>query len=307
MTTLALFKEYIWLVNTIHQAGSISLNEINEKWVRTEMSEGVEMARSTFNRHRIAIEEIFGIIIDCNRRNDYKYFIGNEDVLHDNSVQNWMLTTLSVGNVVSESLSLQNRILLENIPSGGDFLQLVIKAMRENHLVNLEYRRYGAAESTKYSLAPYCVKLYRQRWYLLGQKNNGEFRIFSLDRIVDLSVGDDNFVIDKDFDANEFFSECFGIVIADPTETQRIVIRAYGDEPYYMKTLPIHHSQKLIIETDDYADFELYMRPTLDFSGYMLSRACKARIIEPQWLADEIHDMHLAAVQMYEEDEETSC
>lgn len=304
MTSLSLFKEYIWLVNTISKTeDGISFKDINEKWVCTEMSGGIEMARSTFNRHRIAIEEMFGIIIDCNRSDDYKYFIGNKEVLRDNSVQNWMLTTLSVGNVVSESLSLQNRILLENIPSGGEFLQLVIKAMRENRLVNLEYRRYGAAESTQYSLAPYCVKLYRQRWYLLGRKNNGDFRIFSLDRVVDLSVSDDNFVIDKHFDANYFFSDCFGIVIADPTETQRIVIRAYGDEPYYMQTLPIHHSQKLIAETDDYADFELYMRPTLDFSGYMLSRACKAKIIEPQWLADEIHDMHLAAVQMYEEEE----
>ena len=304
MTSLSLFKEYIWLVNTISKTeDGISFKDINEKWVCTEMSGGIEMARSTFNRHRIAIEEMFGIIIDCNRSDDYKYFIGNKEVLRDNSVQNWMLTTLSVGNVVSESLSLQNRILLENIPSGGEFLQLVIKAMRENRLVNLEYRRYGAAVSTQYSLAPYCVKLYRQRWYLLGRKNNGDFRIFSLDRVVDLSVSDDNFVIDKHFDANYFFSDCFGIVIADPTETQRIVIRAYGDEPYYMQTLPIHHSQKLIAKTDDYADFELYMRPTLDFSGYMLSRACKAKIIEPQWLADEIHDMHLAAVQMYEEEE----
>lgn len=303
MTTLALFKEYIWLVNTISRnEDGITFKEMNKKWVCTEMSGGVEMARSTFNRHRIAIEDIFGIVIDCKLKDDYKYFISNDEVLRSNSVQNWMLTTLSVGNVVSESLSLQNRILLENIPSGGDFLQLIIKAMRENHLVNLEYRRYGATESTQYSLAPYCVKLYRQRWYLLGRKNNGEFRIFSLDRVVDLSVSDVNFVIDKDFDANYFFSDCFGIVIADPTETQRIVIRAYGDEPYYMQTLPIHHSQKVIAQTDDYTDFELYMRPTLDFSGYMLSRACKARIIEPQWLADEIHDMHLEAVQMYEEE-----
>lgn len=304
MTSLSLFKEYIWLVNTISKTEGITFKDINDKWVRTEMSGGIEMARSTFNRHRIAIEEIFGIIIDCDRRDDYKYFIGNKEVLKDNSVQNWMLTTLSVGNVVSESLNLQNRILLENIPSGGEFLQLIIKAMRDSRLINLEYRRYGATESTQYTLAPYCVKVYRQRWYLLGRKGNGEFRIYSLDRIVDLSPTDDNFVIDSKFDAWTFFSECFGIVIADPATAQRIVVRAYGDEPYYLKNLPIHHSQRLIAETDEYADFELYMRPTLDFSGYMLSRACKAKIIEPQWLADEIHDMHLAAVDMYEEDNE---
>ena len=55
------FKEYIWLVNTIRKSRRITLSEINEKWVETEMSGGVELARSTFNRHKDAIEEIF----DC--------------------------------------------------------------------------------------------------------------------------------------------------------------------------------------------------------------------------------------------------
>ncbi len=303
MTTPSLFKEYIWLLNTIHNAGRISFSEINKKWVRTEMSCGIEMARSTFNRHRIAIEDIFGLIINCDRTDGYCYYIENEEDLDENSVQNWMLSTLTVSNVLSESMSLQKRILLENIPSGGEYLQLIIKAMRESWLVRCEYRKYGAETANSYQLAPYCVKLYRQRWYMLGRKGNGDFRIFSLDRIVDLSLTDDTFVIDSHFDAAAYFSECFGIVIADPAPAQRIVVRTYNTERYYWQNLPVHHSQKLIAETEEYADFELYMRPTLDFSGYMLSRACQAKIIEPQWLADEIHDMHLDAMQMYEEED----
>ena len=73
MTTLNLFKQYIWLVQTIYRARAITLTEINERWIRTEMSGGVEMARATFNRHKDAIEDIFGIIIDCDRRDGYKY------------------------------------------------------------------------------------------------------------------------------------------------------------------------------------------------------------------------------------------
>ena len=62
MTTPFLFKEYIWLVNTIYQARNITLEEINRKWVQTEMSDGVEIARNTFIRHRNAIENIFGTL-----------------------------------------------------------------------------------------------------------------------------------------------------------------------------------------------------------------------------------------------------
>ena len=65
MTTPILFKEYIWLVNTIYQARSITLNDINKEWLKTEMSGGVEMARSTFNRHKLDIADVFGIYIEC--------------------------------------------------------------------------------------------------------------------------------------------------------------------------------------------------------------------------------------------------
>lgn len=130
MTTYTKFKEYIWLVNTIYQAKSITLAEINRRWLKSDMSEGVEMARTTFYRHKCAIEDIFGIYIECDKKNGNKYYIGNEYVLRKDSVQNWMLSTLSVGNMVEESLSLHNRILLEHVPSGGEKLQQVIKAMR---------------------------------------------------------------------------------------------------------------------------------------------------------------------------------
>ena len=86
MKTATKFKEYIWLVDTIHKAGRITFAEIQEKWLRSDMSEGVELARSTFNRHKDAIQDMFGIYIECDRQNGYKYNIGNDEVLQDDSV-----------------------------------------------------------------------------------------------------------------------------------------------------------------------------------------------------------------------------
>ena len=68
-----------------------------------------------------------------------------------------------------------------------------------------------------------------------------------------------------------------------------------------MRDLPVHHTQREINSTDEYTDYEIVMRPTFDFSGYMLSRGAMAKIISPQWLADEIYNMHLDAAEMYEE------
>ena len=143
MTTPTLFKEYIWLVNTINQARSITLSDINKKWLTTEMSGGVELARSTFNRHKVAIEDIFGIRIECDRSKGYTYSIGNVEVLGNESVQNWMLSTLSVNNIISESLSLHSRILLESIPSADERLEKIITAMKKDRLLQIVYGNRG--------------------------------------------------------------------------------------------------------------------------------------------------------------------
>lgn len=309
MKTPAKFKEYIWLVNTISRARKISFAEIQEKWLETEMSEGIELARSTFNRHKDAIEDIFGIYIDCDRKDGYRYFIGNSNVLEEDTVQNWMLSTLSVNNVLSESLALQHRILLEQVPSDGEHLQQMLAAMKRNVFVDISYQRYGHALPRQYHFAPYCLKLFKQRWYVLGCFHPGEMtgeedqcRLFSFDRILEIRPTDEKFAMDEDFDVKEYFDECFGVLAGDGTKPEEVVLRAFNYERFNMRDLPLHHSQTLLKWTDEYADYRLFLRPTVDFMGHLLSRGIFLKVLSPQWLADTMHEMHLGAAKIYEED-----
>ena len=300
MTTYIKFKEYIWLVNTIYNAKAITFAEINERWLKTDMSEGVEMARTTFYRHKCAIEDIFGIYIDCDKKNGNRYYIGNEYVLREDSVQNWMLSTLSVSNMVGESSSLHHRILLENIPSGDEQLHQVIAAMKDNRMVNIKYRRYTSSSSTLFILAPFCVKLFQRRWYLLGKyEDSDNLGTFSFDRMDEVEITDKKFKIPDDFDAADYFCDSFGIVVNPHAKTERIVLRAYGKERYYLRDLPLHHSQRMINTTDDYADFELYLKPTDDFKAKLLSRGGWLEVQYPQSLANEIIEWHQCAIERY--------
>ena len=299
MTTPTLFKEYIWLVNTIYQARKITLIDINKKWLKTEMSGGVELARSTFNRHKVAIEDIFGIYIECDRSNGYKYYIGNVDALTENSVQNWMLSTLSVNNIISESVSLHSRILLESIPSANNRLEHIISAMKKDRILHIIYKKYDSDQEKEYVIAPYCIKLYHRRWYLLARLDSGDYRIFSLDRIREAEITDEAFVIEPDFDAEDYFCDCFGVVRIEELEPEKIVIRAFGTECNYLRDLPLHHSQREIANTEDYTDFELYLRPTLDLQGHILSRGSRLKVISPQSLADKISRTLQEAAALY--------
>ena len=263
------------------------------------MSEGVEIARSTFFRHKCAIEDIFGIYIECDKKNGNKYYIGNEHVLREDTVQNWMLSTLSVGNMVSESQSLHQRILLEHVPSGGERLRKVIKAMKENCQLHITYRRYSASASKDFTIDPYCMKLFRQRWYVLGRLTNGYLSTFSLDRVEDIKQLDSKFIVPDDFDGAAYFQDSFGMLTDDKMAVERIVLRAYGYEPYYLRDLPLHHSQREINATEEYSDFELHLKPTSDFKAQLLSRGEWIEVLKPQSLADELVEWHQKAIERY--------
>ena len=293
------FREYIWLVETISQGRPKTLEEINELWMEEEMSGGLPFTRRTFLRHKEAVEQMFGLYIECDRRGGYRYYIGNEYVLHEDSVQNWLLSTLSVSSLVSDCLGLQQRILLEQTGADRQLLRRIVEAMRGSRRIRLGYRRYASDAAVTHLVEPYCIKLFAQRWYLLGRLKKGQFSVFAFDRIERAELLQERFDIDPYFDAESFFGECYGVVVGDHTPVQHIVVRAYGWERFSMCDRPLHHTQRLLAEGADYNDFSLDLRPTSDFKAHLLSRGRWLKVLSPASLADEIRQLHREAMEMY--------
>lgn len=296
MRSTSLFKSCIWLINIVHRYGEITFAQINAEWMKTEMSGNQKMHRSAFNRHRDYILDMFGIMIECKGR---KYYIYNERVLKEDSVQNWLFSTLSVNNIISESLSLQNRIFLESIPK-VTYLELLVEAMKENRKVVIDYQKYGSTEVSKRIIEPYFLKLHKRRWYVMANTADG-YRLFSFDRVMSASIVKQTFSMPKDFDARKYFEDCFGVMRDERHPAERIVLRALGNERHYMNDLPVHQSQKVIGEGDGYVDYEIFMRPTSDFIGYVMSRGSWLKVMSPQSLVDEIVENLRKTLGMYED------
>ena len=292
MKASEIFKQYIWLTDTIYRSGGISLQELNERWVRTEMSGGVPMTRMTFNRHKMAIEEIFGLCIECQRKGGYYYYIENEEVLKNNNLQDWLLDSLSISNMLMESGSLKDRIVLENIPAGKEYLQPIINAMKQDYKLMMTYRKFGQTTGYTITVEPYAIKVFKQRWYLLAKDNKRETpTIYALDRILALEETEDSFVYPSDFDTELFFKDYYGVLCGTKDKAQKIVIRTYPPFTNYLRTLPIHHSQKEVKTTPDYADFEFYLRPTFDFRQELLSQCDEVEVLKPAKLREEMKEM----------------
>ena len=302
MKTAEIFKQYIWLADIIHRMKRLTLNEINERWMQTDMSGGLPMSRTTFNRHRLAIEEMFDLCIGCKEsgRKSY-YYIENIDVQEKNNLQHWMLDVLSIGKLLMENITLKDRIVLEKIPAGKHFLNPIIDAMKQNRKLVLTYRKFGQEEPYTITVEPYAIKVFKQRWYLLAKNYKRSLpTIYALDRVLSLQVTDELFEFPEDFSTERFFKDFYGVLCHADEEVERIVIRAYPPLTHYLRTLPLHHSQKELQSTPEYADFEFYLHPTFDFLQELFAQTHEVEVLEPLRLRNSMKEYLLKALKRYE-------
>lgn len=297
-------QKYTWLIETIRRAGKISHKDLSEKWEHCkEMSDYKSLPRATFNRWRLAIYDIFKIDIQCEKVGGYLYFIANPEDIDEDKLKKWMLDSIAVGNIISENLSLKGRILVEEIPSGRDHLTTLLEAMKNNHVVNITYHPFKKNQGFTFPIEPYCVKLFENRWYVLAYNiHYDEVRIYSLDRMESVEVTDETFKLPKGFDAGEFFSGSYGIVVGTGEKPEKIVVRANNDHKYYLQSLPLHHSQRLIEDCGEYADFELYLTPTYDFVMKLLQVGSMIEVIEPSHLRKTMKGWIKDMYELYEND-----
>ena len=283
MKTGLQFKHYVWIVNTLRKRSRLTLSELNELWVSDEVAEGNPLPRSSFNKYRDAILDMFGLIIDCD--STYHYYISNPGEVDEDQTKQWMLSMLTTGLTLSGSSAIKDSVILENVPAGFEFLPVILQAIRQTRTIMMGYQKFGFEPYTK-PVDPYAVKLFRQRWYLLA--DNGErMSVYSFDRMQSAALTDQRFARPKDFSPEDYFAEYFG-VMTDGTPLEHVLLRAYGKMANLLRTLPLHASQRELESGEGYTDYALDIRPSIDFVSELLSKIDGLDVLEPQSLKEKI-------------------
>ncbi len=298
--SINLLNKYVWLVETIYKNKYISYEEINEKWLDDDISEGVEIPKRTFHTWIHEAEEMFGLVIMCERKGGYNYYIENAEEIKQGGLRNWLLNTISTGNLLMNNQQLKDRILLEEVPSVNDHLEPIIKAMRSNLTLTISYKSYWRDESSTFDVEPYCVKVFKQRWYLVGKSPYyDQVRIYALDRILDLEITDVKFKMPAKFNPTEFFDFFYGIIAHENPEVETVKLKVSAGQSNYLRSLPLHHSQKEIEKTEDYSIFKLRLCPEYDFQQEILSQTPEIEVLEPEWLRKEISEKLSVLIKKY--------
>lgn len=297
MKPAQIFHQYIWIINTLKAYRKLTLEELNQKWQDDKVADGNPLQRSSFNRHRDAILDMFGIIIDCDKKT-YKYYISNQDVLCDDSIERWLFSTLTVHGMLADSAAVKERLVLENAPAGEEYFDIIIRAIRTDRRLRIGYKKFQA-EGYEKVVCPYALKLFHQRWYLLARNDEDQMRIYALDRMTMVELTADTFVMPADFSPQAYFSEYYGVLTDETTPMAHVLIRAHKWMPNYLRTLPLHHSQRELTSTPDYTDFSYDIRPTSDFLGELLRHSEGIEVLEPLELRERMRQMIADTLKRY--------
>jgi len=296
MKPAQIFHQYIWIINTLRAYGQLTLEELSRKWQDDQVVDGNPLQRSSFNRHRDAILDMFGIIIDCDKKT-YRYFISNPEALRDGSIERWLFSTLTVHGMLSDSAAVKERVVLENVPAGLEYLDTILHAIKTNHRIRMGYQKFGKEGYVK-TVCPYALKLFHQRWYLLARNDEDQMRVYALDRMTMAQLTDETFDMPEDFLPQQYFAEYFG-VLTDETPMAHVVVRAHRWMPNYLRTLPLHHSQCELTSTPDYTDFSYDIRPTSDFLGELLRHSDGIEVLAPLDLREKMRQMIAETLKRY--------
>ena len=288
--TAKLINRYVWFVTTIYNRGPITLEEIQHRF-ESHFGRGEELSERQFHRYTDAVEELFDIEIKYSRT-QRGYVVADREGIDNMGMRKWLIQTFSVNNILHENQDLKNRILLENVPSGQQHLTTIVDAMRESVALSMTYHSFHREEPSTFEVEPYCVKLFEQRWYMLGKSEGyDDLRIYALDRIKELEPTERKFKLPKKFDAAKFFEDYYGIIISDDDyDVCPVALLVDAQQRNYLRTLPLHHTQVEVERNDKYSIFEYRLCPTFDFRQKILSMGGAIEVLAPQDFVYQMKD-----------------
>lgn len=293
-----LIDKYIFLVQTFVEAGDtgLSLQEVQDKW---EYRYGSAYPRRSFMNHRAAVEEVFGIVITCDRSTN-RYFIDqSESAVDKRAAVDYLINTFTVNSLLTLGKErLGGRVAVEDVPSGQKYLTTVMQAMLDGAVLKMAYRKYMSDGADIRTIRPYAVKEFEKRWYIVAYSEEAEaLRTYAMDRIMSLERSGKTFRMPEGFNVDTLFESSYGIYLPDAGQEPVLVkIKATERESAYLEDLPLHPSQMRLPDNV----FAMRVIPNPGFIMELLSHGDRIEVLEPQSLRETVKEELNKALKQYE-------
>lgn len=279
-------KCLLWLITTLDTC-PLTYPEISKKWENCYLNDkGTKMPRRTFYDHIEDIEELYNIKIE-NVHGKYQI-----DKVSSTPALSWLIEGFYVTNTVKNSKSLQDRIVIEDVPSEKIWLSIVLEAMKNGNKIKVTHKSFKSSQASVRIMDPYFVKIHKRRWYLFAKDNTSKkILTHALDRIKNIEICSETFNYPKSFDPTIHLLNGYGVSIYDDIKPQIITIKVDAYNANFFRSLPMHSSQEETERNDEYSIFKFFVAPVKEFLYDILRQGKGVEIISPEHVRKEFLDI----------------
>ena len=308
-------KFYSWLIGLLDRK-RLTFEEIADEWKEARVNQDSDVLdKRTFHRYRENIQSQFGITVECDKSDGYRYYLKRDPIANDD-VTEWMLSSLRLASL-GDMLKFHNKVMLDTPPYNTEYLDDILAAIDKQYLLKFKYVSGFGAESD-IVLQPAFVRYFKQRWYVIGVKSeerrvknssaevdgdadlNAEVdekklvRCLPFDRISFLKLICEKHPLSakmkKFLTPENYYEDCFGIYRMEDVPVEKIRIRAFYPEYNYIEEVPLHESQQKVKESKDgmYREYTLTVRPSRDFLQELLWHGRNIIVLKPENLRQEM-------------------
>lgn len=305
MSKRAYISRYLLIIKKLKTKPYSSFEEL-EKYMEKQFEyfqsndEGLEFAFSkrTFQRDIKEISNLFGIDIEFSKK-EKGYFIAQGEV--DNMNFHRMMEAFDLFNSLNIASDLSPFIHVEKRkPQGTENLYGLLHAIKNKLQIKFDHENFYEETITAKTTEPYALKEFNDRWYLIAKDlKDGRIKTFGLDRITELDISTNRFTISTAFNLEEMFRYCFGIITPRDCDPEEIILSFIPEQGKYTKSLPLHESQKILIDDEEELRIQLKLYITHDFVMELLSFGADMKVLKPKSLINLVKKAHEDAGKLY--------
>lgn len=264
---------------------------------------GFDVSKRTIERDIEVIRNEFGLEITFNRSKS-GYYINQENSINIESFLRF-LEIVNTAELLTECLQESKETLnYISFDKGGglkgiELLRPLLQATKAHRKISFKHFNFHTEKSRKYTMSPYLLKEYQNRWYVVGVVSGiNEMRTFGVDRIKELIIKDEFFKPDNKLNPQERFNDAIGVVYST-SEKQRVILSFVPSQGHYVKSLPLHSSQVVLIDSDEEYKIEIEVVPNYELIQLILMNNHKVKVLEPEWLVQEIKELLRETLKKY--------
>ena len=182
---------------------------------------------------------------------------------------------------------------------GLEYISTLYNAIVNKQTLLVNYQSFQAKEPTEMSFTPHYLKQYNNRWFAFGWTDNFDpITNLALDRIKGIQLNNNKY-LETDIDYEEHFEDVIGVTIPYEAKLETILLKADASLYPYIKTKPLHGSQKPKEQKQEYTTIELKVYPNYELETVLLSHGEKLTVLEPKSLSERLKGRLENAVKNY--------